>query len=415
MKEGCEKSLMNRRNFLKSTASMAALVSLSQLGVGKAEAQEPVVFGVVDDLSGPFASSGKRTVEAMQMALEEINYSLLGKKIKLEIRDTELKPGVAVRRMRELIEKEHPKLIISSCSSAVQLAMEEVALDQKTLFWTQGWATEITGKACNRYTFRWDPGNFTMAKSAVVNMMKLVPERKKWFTITADYSWGYSMLDVMVPTLRELGARHIGNIYTPLGEREFSTYLTSAMAAKPDVISVVNFGEDQMNAVKQAHEFGAKKGSLIHTPGSGLEMFRGVGSEALEGVYSGVSWWFTVDTPFSKEFARKYKERFKDTASFSVINHYTAVKVTIDAMKGAGSFEPDKVIPKLEGYKYKGPFGDESIREWDHQCIHPYLLTKGKAPKDKKFDDDYVEVVGSGEAFPTKEESLCKDIFRTKL
>jgi branched-chain amino acid transport system substrate-binding protein len=415
MKEGCEKSLVNRRNFLKSTASMAALFSLSQLGVGKGDAQEPVVFAVVDDLSGPFAASGKRTVEGMQMALEEINYSLLGRKIKLEIRDTELKPGVAVRRMREVIEKEHPKLIISSCSSAVQLAMEEVALDQKTLFWTQGWATEITGKACNRYTFRWDPGNFTMAKSAVVNMMKLVPERKKWFTITADYSWGYSMLDVMVPTLRGLGARHIGNIYTPLGEREFSTYLTAAMAAKPDVISIVNFGEDQMNAVKQAHEFGAKKMALIQTPGSGLEMFRGVGSEALEGVYSGVSWWFTVDTPFSKEFSRKYKERFKDTASFSVINHYTAVKVTIEAMKSVGSFEPGKVIPKLEGFKYTGPFGEEVVREWDHQCIHPYLLTKGKAPKDKKFDDDYVEIVGSGEAFPTNEESLCKDIFRTKL
>ena len=415
MKDEDGKRFLNRRNFLKSSLSTLALFSFSKLGVNQVYAQEPIVFAVVDDLSGPFASSGKRTVEGMQMALEEINYTLLGKKIKLEIRDTELKPGVAVRRMRELIEKEHPKLIISSCSSAVQLAMEEVALDQKTLFWTEGWATEITGKACNRYTFRWDPGNFTMAKSAVVNMMKLVPERKKWFTITADYSWGYSMLDVMVPTLRASGAKHIGNIYTPLGEREFSTYLTSAMATKPDVISVVNFGEDQMNAIKQAHEFGAKKVAVIHTPGSGLEMFRGVGSEALEGVYAGVSWWFTVDSPFSKEFAKKYKERFKDTASFSVINHYTAVKVTIEAIKSVGSFEPGKVIPKLEGFKYKGPFGDEYIREWDHQCIHPYLLTKGKAPKDKKFDDDYVDVVGSGEAFPSKEESLCKDIFGTKL
>jgi branched-chain amino acid transport system substrate-binding protein len=349
------------------------------------------------------------------LALEEINYTLLGRKIKLEVRDSELKPGVAVRRMRELIEKEHPKLIISSGSSAVQLAMMEVALDQKTLFWTQGWATEITGKACNRYTFRWDPGNYTMAKSGIVNMMKIMPERKKWFTITADYSWGYSMLDVMVPTLRELKASHIGNIYFPLGEREFSTYLTVAMAAKPDVISLVSFAEDQMNAIKQAHEFGAKKVALIHTPGSGLEMFRGMGSEALEGVYSGVSWWNTVDTPFSKEFSKRYRDRFKDTASFSTVNHYTGVKATIEAMKSAGSFEPAKVIPKLEGLKYAGPFGQEYIRDWDHQCIHPYLLAKGKAPKDKKFVDDYVEIVASGEAFSTKEESLCKDIFKTKL
>jgi branched-chain amino acid transport system substrate-binding protein len=223
------------------------------------------------------------------------------------------------------------------------------------------------------------------------------------------------MLDVMVPTLRELKARHIGNIYFPLGEREFSTYLTVAMAAKPDVISLVSFAEDQTNAIKQAHEFGVKKVASIHTPGSGLEMFRGAGSEALEGVYSGLSWWFTVDTPFSKEFTKRYKERFKDNPSFSTINHYTAVKVTIEAMKSVGSFEPSKVIPKLEGFKYKGPFGEEYVREWDHQSIHPYLLAKGKAPKDKKFDDDYVEIVGSGEAFPTKAESLCKDIFRTKF
>merc|ERR1712054_637048 len=72
--------------------------------------------------SGPYADSGKLTDQGARIALEEVNYTINGKKIKYVTRDSETKAGPAARRAQEAIDTEGVKFIIGPWSSGVALA-----------------------------------------------------------------------------------------------------------------------------------------------------------------------------------------------------------------------------------------------------------------------------------------------------
>ena len=74
-------------------------------------AADEVVFAFIDDLSGPSSDVGEDGRKGIVLALEHVGYKVLGKKIKLVVRDTELKADVGVRRFREVVEQEHPVMV----------------------------------------------------------------------------------------------------------------------------------------------------------------------------------------------------------------------------------------------------------------------------------------------------------------
>ena len=81
--------------------------------------------------SGPYADSGKLTDQGARIALEEVNYTINGKKIKYVTRDSETKAGPAARRAQEAIDTEGVKFIVGPWSSGVALAVTEVAKKNK--------------------------------------------------------------------------------------------------------------------------------------------------------------------------------------------------------------------------------------------------------------------------------------------
>ncbi len=367
-----------------------------------AKPKETLYVAVVDDMSGPYAASGQECYRGVMLALEEYNYTVLGHPIKLIQRDTELKPAVGVRKMREVCDKYGPYLIMvhSGCSSAVQLAMTEVAKEKKVLFWTEGWDTRLTGESGHRYAFRWDAPNWARASSAVAAFLDKFPEVKTAYFITADYAWGYDMEEKCRMILDQRNVTVLGSTLTKLGETDYSPAISKALATKPDVIIVNLYGTDLMNCIRQLHAYGAKEVTKILSPGDGLTMLRGIGAEALEGVYVGNDWWWKIDTPFTKEFVPKFMDRFGAVPSYYAASHYITTLLTLKAVEKAGTWKPQKVIPILEGMEYEGPTGKEYVRAEDHQCIHIYYLLVGKSPEKMTHPDDYVDVVGGAKVYP---------------
>ena len=119
-------------------------------------------------------------------------------------------------------------------------------------------ADEITGKDCNASTFRWSVPTYGAIRETLVPMIRQLPQAKRWYTITPQYVFGDALLDNARKVFAELGVEHIGNSYHSLQEQEFSGYLTNAIAAKPDVLVLLNFGSQASNALRQAVNFGIK-------------------------------------------------------------------------------------------------------------------------------------------------------------
>ncbi len=388
-----------------SVTLMLALFTVS-FGPSTATAEDEIVFATVDDLSGPYAATGDEGAKGVQLALDDVGWKVLGKKVKYVKRDTQLKPAVGVRKFREVVEQEHPVFVESGCSSAVQLAMEEVAADTKTLFWTQGWSSKLTSAGTvNRYTFRWDSSNYAIAQSSVAGFMKLFPKAKTFFSITMDYAWGTDMYKEAKAVVEKLGGKMIGNVLTPIKESDYSSAIFKAISAKPDVIMLNLYGSPLIKCARATAEFGAKEKAMVLIPADGLTMLRGIGADALAGMYVGSHWWHTADNAFSKDFVEKYKKKYGTIPSYFAAACYVGAMQSILAMERAGSTDVNKVICELEGHKYDGPTGKETIRAFDHQVVHPFLLGLAKKPGDMKYPDDYLKIVGSGEVYRTYEQN----------
>jgi branched-chain amino acid transport system substrate-binding protein len=106
-----------------------------------------------------------------------------------------------------------------------------------------------------------------------------------------------------------------------------------------------------------------------------------------------------VDQPGTKEWADRYYKAYGDRPTFMAAAAYSATRQYLDAVKKAGSKDPEKVIKALEGSTYTDFFIDKGyIRPEDHlQMAKAYLLSV-KQPNQLKEKEDYFEVVGELEA-----------------
>lgn len=399
---------MNRRELLK----LGALASLSPAltGIRSAFAADtgPILFGCPNPMSGPFAANGKYAAMGMQLIIEETGKAL-GRPLQYKILDSQGKPAVAIRQVQDLFQQSNARFFAGGILSSSALAMGKALDKLGGIFVTTAGADEITGADCNRATFRWSVPTYGAVQETVGPLIKMLPKAKRWYTITPKYVFGEGLLTATKNLLKKEGLEHVGNSYHGLDEREFSGYLTNAMAAKPDVLLLLNFGSQSSEALRQAANFDMKsKMTILMAWASGLEQFESLGPDICEGVYFGVQYWHQIDSPLNHTFVKQTQAKFHVNPNYSLAGAYICAKMMLDGITKAGSADPAKVIAAMEGAKYSGMTGPEEIRKADHQVIKNYYLLKGKAKAKMKDKDDYCEILHAGQSFLPPAETGCK-------
>lgn len=155
---------LSRRKFLRLTAFAGAgaalaptLSSCSGLSGGGSSGDD-VVLGMLDSMTGVYASSGKYEVQGIKLAVDEANNAggiLGGRKIKTVLRDDATDPAVGVRGVRELVQQENVDMLVGVLSSGVGLAVSEAAFGFGVPFMCTGaHDDQITGSKAFRTTFR---------------------------------------------------------------------------------------------------------------------------------------------------------------------------------------------------------------------------------------------------------------------
>ncbi|NYT60308.1 ABC transporter substrate-binding protein [Alcaligenaceae bacterium] len=397
---------MNRRDLLK-VGGLAALTTPFAIKTAFA-AEDPIVFGAPNPMSGPFAANGKFAEMGMQLFVEQ-NKTLIGRPVSYKVLDTQGKPATAVRQVQDLFEQQKARFFSGGILSSEALAMGKSLDKQGGILVTTAGADEITGSDCNRAMFRWSVPTYGAVRETVGPLIKQHPNAKRWYTITPQYVFGEGLLSATQNILKENNLEHVGNSYHSLDEREFSGYLTNAMATKPDVLVLLNFGSQSSETLRQAVSFGMKTNTIILVAwASGLEQFESLGADLCQDVYFGVQYWHTIDSPLNKQLVEQTRAKFNVNPNYSLAGAYIISKMMADGIVKANSTDPAKVIAAMEGTEYDGLTGKETIRKADHQVIKNYYLLKGKAKADMKDKDDFADIVHGGQSFLSPEEAGCK-------
>ncbi len=400
---------MNRRNVLKLAALSAVPGALQSLAMRSAFAQSgPLQFACPVPMSGPFAANGKYADLGMKLAIEQYG-KVLGQPLAYTVLDTEGKPATAVRRVQEIAQQKNARFFAGGILSSESLAMGKEVEKAGGVFITTAGADEITGKDCNSATFRWSVPTFGAIEQTVRPLIQMMPKAKRWYTITPQYVFGDGLLSAAKAIFQEKGIEHVGNSYHSLNEKEFSGYLTNAVAAKPDVLLILNFGSQSSDTLRQAVSFGMKNNcTILMAWASGLEQFEALGPDLCDGVYFGAQYWHSIDSPLNADLVKRANAAFKANPNYSLAGSYICTKILLDGIVKAGTADPKKVIATLEGMKYAGLTGPEEIRKGDHQVLKNYYLLKGKSKAKMKNADDYADIVSSGQSFLPLDKTQCK-------
>lgn len=399
---------MKRRQLLQLSTLGALPGSFGMSQLAFAQAAGAIQFACPVPMSGAFAANGKFADLGMKLAIEQYG-TALKRPLAYTVLDTEGKPATAVRKVQEAAQQQGTRFFAGGILSSAALAMGKEAEKAGGLFITTAGADEITGKDCNSATFRWSVPTFGAVEQTVRPLIESMPKAKRWYTITPQYVFGEGLLSAAKNIFKEKGIEHVGNSYHSLAEKEFSGYITNAIAAKPDVLLLLNFGSQSSDTLRQAVNFGMNKNmTILIAWASGLEQFESLGADLSEGIYFGAQYWHTVDSVLNRDLVKRANDKFKGNPNYSLAGSYICTKLLIDGIIKAGSVDQKAVIAALDGMKYQGLTGDEEIRKADHQVLKNYYLLKGKAKSKMKNKDDYVDIVSFGKSFLPVDQTGCK-------
>ena len=365
-------------------------------------AEETVVIGLNYPETGPYSKQGLDQKRAADLAVEEINTAggILGKKIRLVYRDTKSNPKIAKENALELFDKEGAQMILGGSSSAVAIASGKVAKAKKKLFFgTLTYSTETTGEEGHKYIFR-QCYDSRMAAKVLSGYLKKNFSGKKYFYITADYTWGWTTEEAFRKFTDTTDKERHKGFLNRLGTDDFKKVLNLAEETKAEVLVLVQFGKDMEIAVKQAYEMGLKKKMQIVVPNMTIDMAEGAGPEAMEGVLSATDWYWKLpleeNYPKGIAFVKKFEEKYKRYPSTSGASAYVILHQYKEAVERAKAFDTLPVIDALEGYKYTGVKDEQEWRDWDHQSIQTVYAIKMKKPEEvnkDKYHLDYYEII----------------------
>ena len=395
-----------------TTAAALLLAACGQggpSGGGGKISGDKIVLAVLNDQSGVYSDlSGKNSVEAVKMAVEDFKAQYgdkaVTKNIEVVTADHQNKPEIANSKAQELFDRQGADTILDVPTSSAALAVATVASQKKKIYLNIGAATtDLTGKACNKYTFHYAYDTYMLAKSTGTTVTS--QGGKNWYIVYPDYAFGQDMQKNFTTAIEGAGGKVVAKDPTPFPNDNFSTFLLKApnMNPKPDVLGTMQAGGDLVNLVKQYNEFGLKgKGIKLSVGLMFITDIHALGPDAFAGTTFTDAWYWNLDER-SRAWADKFQQRTKIRPSFAHAGNYSAAMQYLQAVQRAGSDDADEVVKKLENYSFDDVFArNAKIRAEDHRVVHDVYLAEVKPKSEVTTDWDYEKIlrtVPADEAF----------------
>jgi branched-chain amino acid transport system substrate-binding protein len=373
----------------------AVAVALTLAGAAHAEIPNgKVKIGVLTDLSGPYeANGGHGSVEAAKMAAEEFGGKVNGATIEIVAADHQNKPDVGASLASQWFDQDGVDVITDLINSGVAGAVVNVAKQRgKTILLTSAGSADFTGKNCAPDTLvQWVYDTYAAGNAAGEAMPYL---GKSWFFITADYVFGKGVQEGTTRAVTARGGTILGGVLHPVGTADFSSYMLQAQASKAEVIALANGGQDTMNAIKAAHEFGILAGGQKLFPGFDLTEVRAMGLPDSQGLVF-VAYWRPDISEKSMKFFKDFIKRTGNVPGDFQVGTYSVVHQYLEAVKAANSVDTKTVLAKMREMPVNDAFTDNGKLRPDGRMVHDIYLLQVKSPAESKSEFDYVKTIAT--------------------
>lgn len=352
-------------------------------------AAKPVRIAVLTDENGPYADSGgPGSILAARMAVKEFGETVLGRPIEILHGDTQNKPDVAASLARGWYDQ-GVDAVMDLPLTPVALAVQQVAKEKnRTVMITASAISEFTSKFCAPASSHWADDTHALTTGAA-----LLQPGGTWFFITVDFSFGFALQNLTKAAVEAHGGKLLGSATFPIGNTDFSSQVLAAQAAKPQIIGLAAVGNDQVNLIKQLHEFGmASKGVKLAGFLVYITDIHALGLEVAQGLSFAASFYWDQSDK-SRAFAKDFHFERKAMPTKNHAVNYVAVLHFLQAMAKAGTDDPVAVNKAMRAMPIDY-FGRPATLRADGRLLVDLSLYRVKQPAESKHAWDYYQEVG---------------------
>ncbi|SEN82568.1 amino acid/amide ABC transporter substrate-binding protein, HAAT family [Gemmobacter aquatilis] len=394
-------------NTLAASASALALLAS---GASAEISGGSVKIGLLTDMSGTYSDlAGPGTIAAAEMAIEEFGGKVAGAPVELVSADHQNKADIAANTAREWGDTGQVDAFAELVTTSVAMAVFEVAKQQNKIALVSGAATSaLTNDACIPTGLHW---TYNTRAQAVGTGASIVAEGgDSWYFLTADYAFGEALQKDVSKVVEAAGGTVVGAAKHPFPASDFSSFMLQAQASGAKVIGLANAGNDTINAIKAAKEFGiVDAGQKI----AGLLVFlsdiHALGLETAQGMQMTVSfYWDRTDA--TREWSKRFYDRTGKMPTGVQAGTYSSVLHYLKAIEATGSDDTDTVLAKMRELPVNDIFAENGVLRSDGRMVHDMYLAEVKSPADSSQPWDYLKIVRTipgEEAFGPLSESTC--------
>jgi branched-chain amino acid transport system substrate-binding protein len=394
---------------LKRTLMLAGALCASLAAGAAWAADNKVVIGDIDDMSGPYADViGPNGVEALKMAVADFGGSVLGQPIEVLTFDHQNKPDIAGQKLREWADTSGLTMQLGGSNTGVSLAMAAASKEKKIPFIAIGAAgASLTGKDCTPYMIHYGYDTTALANGTAKTIVE--EGGKSWFFLTADYAFGTQLENAAASVVKANGGTVVGDVRVPLGTSDFASYLLQAQGSGAQVLALANAGADTSNSLKAAAEFGLTKTMRPAALLVFLTDVHAVGLDIAQGLVLTTAWYWNMNDD-TRAFANRFFEKTKKMPTFSQAAYYSATTTYLNAVKAVGTTDADKVMEQLHKTRVNDMFVKDAPIRADGLLEHDMYIVQVKTPAESKGDWDFYKILKTmkgDEAFGKLADSTC--------
>ena len=340
-----------------------SVIVLSVLVVTSAFADgHKLKVGMITTLSGGGSGLGIDVRDGFMLAIKD------NKNIEVIVEDDQRKPDIAVQLADKMIQSDKVDVLTGIIWSNLAMAVVPAAVNQGKFYLSpNAGPSALAGKGCHKNYFNvaWQNDNLHEAAGGHANSIGF----KKTFILAPNYPAGK---DALTGFKRYFKGELAGEIYTKLGQKDYSVEIAQIRASKADSIFFFLPGGMGIGFMKQY----AQSGINIPVVGPAFSFDQGilkaVGNAAL-GVKNTSQWSKDLNNEANKKFVEDFKKEFGRLPSLYASQGYDTGKLLISAMIKASVKDIDSFREAIRSADFKSTRGSFKFSSNHHPIQDIYV------------------------------------------
>ncbi len=344
-----------KKKILAITTAVVGVAMMGALFTGCSSSKgndKEIKVGANFELTGGVANYGNQALKGIKLAIKQANENggVLGKQINLIVADNKSEASEAANAATKLISQDGVKVLLGPATTSNMLAASQIATDNKipaiTPTATNPKITVENGQV-KPYIFRScfiDPLQGEVMADFATKTLN-VKTAAIYVDSSSDYSKG--LAEVFAKKFAEAGGTIVAQESFLQKDQDFKSTLTKLKASNPEVIFIPAYYEEVGKIVKQARELGINAKLLGADGWDDSKLVDIAGAQPLNDTYFCSHYSEQDNDANVKDFIAAYKAEYGEEPNVFAALGYDAGKMLVDAIKRAGSDDPEKIRQAL--------------------------------------------------------------------